>query len=108
MEQISSEDELNAMSDGHRTALGEARLNPGLPRAMLEHKAPGWGASCCGKKGCLTLLFPGRSPIRTRCSRCQPKGGGGSGTTQTPIDMHIANQKAADRDEVKIVDHLQG
>jgi len=95
MEQISSEDELNAMSDGHRTALGEVRLNPKLPRAMLEQKAPDWGASCCGNRGCLTLLFPGRSPIRTRCSRCQPKTSDGRhGGGKTPADQITGGFKA--------------
>jgi len=102
------EAELDAMPEGERASLGEVRLNPKLPRAVLSQKAPGWGAVCCGNHGCLTLLFPGRSPIRTRCSRCQYKAsGGGSGTTQTPIDVHIANQKAVDRDEVKMIDHLR-
>ena len=116
--------ELDAMSEGERASLGEVRLNPTLPRAVLSQKAPGWGAVCCGNHGCLTLLFPGRSPIRTRCSRCQARssggrrggryGGGHGGEDaggappfQTPAEQYTAAQTAVDRDEVKIIGHLK-
>ena len=62
-----------------------------------------WGGKFrrCGNKGCAVVLGPAHHT--SRCCRV-PKGGRGSGTT--PIDMHIANQKAVDKDEVKIIGHL--
>ena len=64
----------------------------------------GWvGWRMCGNAHCAKHIGPGFH--KSRCCRV-PKGGGGSGTTQSPIDVHIANQKAVDKDEVKIIGHL--
>ena len=59
----------------------------------------------CSKSSCtahvLTSSYPCKQGPHTR------RGGGGAGTTQSPIDIHIANQKAVDKDEVKIIGHLR-
>ena len=106
-----SPDVIRATTQEQREAVGVNSF-PNMTRAQQKvviedefTRTRGWvGWRMCGNAHCAKHIGPGFH--KSRCCRV-PKGGGGSGTTQSPMDVHIANQKAVDEDEVKIIGHIK-